>query len=425
MQYLQIKNNGCIDAMAFELIGASTKRNDINKIGQFGSGLKYSIAWLLRNEIPFIVYSGPNEIKFSKKVEEFRGQVFERIIINGKETSYTTDMGGVDWEAWFVIREIWCNALDEGSEQMDVKDEFIPELDEMCTTFSIGMTAEIQQVVDDWDLYFSNNRKEMIAQVGEVKVFPGGQDLIIYRKGVQCYFKKNERCAFHYDLPDVDINESRVARDVWSMEWSLTKWWTTLAPKDLIKRLIREMTGKYEFTLKWELLDYNMKEQWVEAIGNRMIVEEENAGHYGDLVAANKPLMLPKTLTFSLLNAFKGKVHHVGGEEGEEGMLKREFNEKQLYMLDKVKDFCKECEYAIDYPVQLVQFKRIGIRGQASNGKIYLSDMAFESMGTLIKIMIEENEHLISGFDDESRAFQDHFIKLFMEEKLKRFAFVV
>lgn len=427
MQYLQIKNNGLIDPMAFELIGASTKRNDPNKIGQFGSGLKYAIAYLLRNEIQFTVFAGDQEITFTKKVEEFRGEVFERIVINGKETSYTTDMGGVDWQAWFAIREIWCNAIDEGNEIMEITEEQFPNLDENenCTTFNIGITHEIQEVVDNWDDYFSNKRTDSIAVVGNVKIFSGGNDLIIYRRGVQCYFKKNERCAYHYDLPDVDINESRIVSDVWAMEYDLTKWWVTMAPKDLIKRMLKEISGKYEFVLKWNLCDYNINQNWVDAIANRYVVEEENAGHYQELVNANKPIFMPKTMMQSLTTTFKGVVKHVAGEEGEDGMLRKELTEKHNYMLSKVKDFCSECEYPIEYDIQLVQFKRVGVRGQATNGKIYLSEEAFESMGTLIKILLEENEHLITGYADETRAFQDHFIKKFLDEKLKRFAFVI
>ena len=53
MKYLKIVNKGEIYEKAFTLIGASTKRGDDSKIGFFGSGLKYAMAVLLRNEIHF------------------------------------------------------------------------------------------------------------------------------------------------------------------------------------------------------------------------------------------------------------------------------------------------------------------------------------------------------------------------------------
>ena len=56
-KFIKIESKGNIDPQAFVLLGASTKRDDESKIGFFGSGLKYSIAYLLRNNIEFKVFS--------------------------------------------------------------------------------------------------------------------------------------------------------------------------------------------------------------------------------------------------------------------------------------------------------------------------------------------------------------------------------
>jgi len=111
-KYILIQNDGEIEVNSFELIGASTKRGDEGKIGFFGSGLKYSIAYMMRNNISFKVFSGANELKFTTVKESFRNSSFDRICINGKETSYTITMGPTWTEDWFVLREIYCNALD-------------------------------------------------------------------------------------------------------------------------------------------------------------------------------------------------------------------------------------------------------------------------------------------------------------------------
>lgn len=47
--YLKIENEGTVPVEAFTLIGASSKRDDSSKIGMFGSGNKYALAYLLRN----------------------------------------------------------------------------------------------------------------------------------------------------------------------------------------------------------------------------------------------------------------------------------------------------------------------------------------------------------------------------------------
>jgi len=101
-------------------MGISSKRGDEEKIGFFGSGNKYSIALLLREKIPFKIFSGEKEVKFTTDTVMFRGQTYEQIRINGEPTSLTTSMGP-DWEPWFAIREMYCNAVDEGGEKLVVR----------------------------------------------------------------------------------------------------------------------------------------------------------------------------------------------------------------------------------------------------------------------------------------------------------------
>src|SRR5690606_23195208 len=117
------------DVNAFTLIGATTKRDDNTKIGLYGSGNKYAISALIRNNIDFRVFSGDNEIRFSTKETTFRDKNFSIITINGKDTSLTTNMGGEDWDDPFApIREIYSNALDEDENaSLSICDDFQTE----------------------------------------------------------------------------------------------------------------------------------------------------------------------------------------------------------------------------------------------------------------------------------------------------------
>jgi len=110
MKYLKITNNGELDIRLVALMGGTTKANDKYKIGQFGTGLKYTLAFLYRNNLDFKIFVGEQEVKLHTEKEEIRGETFEIICINGQRTSITTKMGE-DWEAWMIVRELWCNAL--------------------------------------------------------------------------------------------------------------------------------------------------------------------------------------------------------------------------------------------------------------------------------------------------------------------------
>src|SRR3990167_132326 len=120
--YICIENSGEVDINAFRLLGASTKEGDETKIGFFGSGIKYALAAALRMKIPVKVFSGIKEIKISTKKAKMRGESFDVICINGVPTGMTTRMGK-DWESWFIFREFYCNAIDEGGNSLSTSNE--------------------------------------------------------------------------------------------------------------------------------------------------------------------------------------------------------------------------------------------------------------------------------------------------------------
>jgi hypothetical protein len=79
-QYLCFSNEGKLDIEGLILMGASTKRNDASKIGEYGTGWKYAIATLLRNGIPIRIFSGGQEIKVDTRVITLREQRFDMVV---------------------------------------------------------------------------------------------------------------------------------------------------------------------------------------------------------------------------------------------------------------------------------------------------------------------------------------------------------
>lgn len=152
MKYLKIQNNGELDIRLFSLMGGTTKSNDQFKIGQWGSGLKYSLAYLLKMNIDFKIFVGTSEIKIGTETESIRDEDFEIITVNGERTSITTNMGGNAWKPWTIVRELWCNALDEGGEVKETTSETMGI--EGKTTFFIQITEEIREVIVNWGKYF-------------------------------------------------------------------------------------------------------------------------------------------------------------------------------------------------------------------------------------------------------------------------------
>lgn len=207
MNYLKISNKGELDLRLLSLIGGTTKDEDTSKIGQFGTGLKYSLSYLLRSGINFKLFIGVREVEFSTKKDTIQGKEFDRIVIDGEQTSITTKYG-CQWDTWEMIREIWCNAVDEGSERKKVTtDGSIIKGDIGRTTFFIEMNEKVSDVVNNWSEYFIAEKP--LFENEDFAIYPNKTDKMrIYKNGVLTKIY-DQPSIFKYDFKKSEINELR------------------------------------------------------------------------------------------------------------------------------------------------------------------------------------------------------------------------
>ncbi len=422
--YFKIINKGEIEPEAFTLIGASTKRGDSSKIGFFGSGLKYAIAVLMREEIPFKVYSGSKEIKITVKKSSLRGQSFDVIHINGRPTSLTTSMG-ITWQAWFAVREIFCNAVDEGNHEIGIAGE--PEPIKGNTVFYIGINEKLKQVLNNWDKYFSDKRSDLVHKAVGVKFFQGGAGSIVYRKGIQVLSDEKLPSLYHYDCEDLDINESRVLESDYEWKHKVGIQFARHASTSMIKNLLMNWKGKMEEAFYWEDMGYGYSRNWVEAIGDRYLVPNEYGGNFLEeigRVGQDRCIVLPSRMIETLKNRFTEEIKVIG-KISEDGYSLKEPNEKQKQLIDKAKEFLLKSGIECDYPILIAHFNNNRILGRAKNATIELSPKLFDlGMKMIVAVILEEITHLQTGYNDETREFQNYlFMKLvgFMEEKNKTY----
>ena len=420
MKFIKITSKGEIDDRAFSLMGASPKRNDNTKIGMFGSGLKYSLAYLLNKQIPLKVFSGYREVAFETKEEDFRGSSVFRIYVNGEKTSLTTDMG-MDWESWFVIREIYCNALDESEASVSMLDfESIADAPpvEDFTTFYIQVNDDFKEVIDNWDLYFSDKRKDLLYHDSKMnQLYVGGDSSLFYRMGIRCQYTPELKSLFHYDLSWIKINESRVIASDYDFRYDLTKYLKSINDESIIHRLVYNINDYFEKNLYWQCYG-DFSDAWLKVIGTKCLIPYENAGFWEDEIKIykNKCILLPSTLLQSLKLQFGDEITVVGDSVSDnKGEIKliSDMGKREQFLLDESLDFLKSIPYEVKYPVKVALFTNPAILGQAKDETIYLSQKLFE-MGKkeIISAIIEENEHNKTGYSDETRVFQTHLIYL-------------
>lgn len=414
MKYLKIKNDGELDIRLVALMGGTTKANDKFKIGQFGTGLKYTLAYLFRNNIDFKIFVGGKEVQLSIETEVIQDENFDIICINGNRTSITTRMGA-DWSAWMIIRELWCNALDEGGAIYDVVTDTIPEIGK--TVFYIQIDKDFQSVLDNWGDYFIHGN-EPLYDGPTHRIYHGGEKLRIYKQGVLIH-TINQPGLFSYDVKNADINELREFKGTASYE--IMKALKKTSP-NVITHFLENISDDH-FEGK---MDYNWYESfgsvWRETIGNAKIIHQkavDTIKERGAEFDAETTIVLPMKVYNFLAAEFKG----IGALRTADKI--NEFYEIHSQALADRMNEClailEVCEYAIHPELKFIfgAFGDKNIMGQVNmdTKEVMLSDSLLEkSLFNFVAVIIEENEHFKTGFSDCTRNFQQHFINLYAKK---------
>lgn len=420
MKYLKIQNKGELDIRLVALMGGTTKANDQFKIGQWGSGLKYTLAWLIKNNLSFHVFIGNKKVEITTETENISGVDFEIICINGNRTSITTQMGGDAWEAWMIVRELWCNALDEGGELKEITENISGT--ENTTTFFIQLSSELKNVWDNWTDYFIHDSKPMFENES-YKIYQGGNTLRLYKQGVLIYENKNTKSLFTYDIKQADINELREFRGTPSREMVHA---LSNSNEKVIQYFLENISEAYfegEMDYDWWV---NFGEEWTNVIGNAKIIHPkaiETMISRGLDFDKSAVIIVPQKVYKFLTKQFPG----IGALRTSNGV--NEFYETYVPELEiKIKGalaILESCRYFIHPELTFVY----GVFGDKTTMACIKIDerlimvseaMINKPMFSVVGMIIEENEHFNTGFSDHTREFQQHFINLYTKTLLAK-----
>lgn len=421
MKYLKIQNSGELDVRLISLMGGTTKKDNEYKIGKFGTGLKYTLAYLIRNNIDFKIFVGEREVKITTVAEEIRDTKFDILYIDGVRSSVTSNMG-YDWKGWTIIRELWCNALDEGNAVRDITADLVGAAG--TTTFYLQLTGEIQATLDNWNHYFIYDTEPIyVNEEKKFAVYPPSDKLRIYKNGVLIHEEENKQGVFSYDLKTASINELREYKGY--VEMDLYEVISNLDKKciEIFLNNINSKCFEHDMSYSWY---GEFGSEWGEAIGQARIISRDDLKSLqsrGADIKEDEFVVLPKSLADKLCNRFPS-VSAVRRSERIQAFWETsdqdlEFKIKQALVI------LETCNYEIMPEVKFLYgiFGNPEVFGRVNldTKEIMLSvELKRKPLREIVSVVIEENEHLRTGFGDLTRSFQTHFINLFTRELLER-----
>jgi hypothetical protein len=214
---LIFKNPGLIDMAAVTTMGVSVK--NAGAFGYFGTGLKYSIATILRGGGTIHIYCGLKKYVFSLKPIEIRGENFDLVCLNTKPIGFTSQLGR-NWQPWMVLRELGCNTKDEAGDfffdkATDPEDYFDTHQDRSTTTILVWWN-ELDKVYDQRSTIFCESEVLQDSRDG-LKILAGPSNYLYYR-GVRVY-ELQQPSTFTYDiLQRQDLTEDRTLAYSWNAQ---------------------------------------------------------------------------------------------------------------------------------------------------------------------------------------------------------------
>jgi hypothetical protein len=418
MEYLKIENEGLLDIRLVSLMGGSTKTGDVYKIGRFGTGLKYSLSYLERNNIDYKIFIGKEQVQIKTVCEHIQGTDFHVLYINEQRSSITTSMG-LDWKGWNIVREIWCNAIDEGTGKRCLTD--IVSGEENKTTFFIQCVGEIKETVDNWDRYFLY-KETAIHDEEDFAIYPATECFRIYKQGVLVYEDKGLKSIYSYDIKNAQINELREYRGIQSMEiaYIISK----LPVKDADYFISTVSKEYYEWDLDYDWSTVKFAEQWKEVFGQSKIIKREDYEaliHQGVDIDLEKLLVVPDGIYNKLANKYPNlsAVKRCDSVNSffETIDIKSELAVKKAIVILESLNYDIP-EHKIIYGIfgSKNVFARVNIE---DNTIMITQEIKEKIISFILSTLIEEFEHIKTGFSDCTRNFQQHFIDLYLNKLLQ------
>lgn len=270
MVYLMVENTGELPQQCVFYAGSSTKRNDSETIGQFGSGLKYGATLALKKELEFYIQTEEwlaqpvvEQEAFTKDGKDYslNAIAYEFKYYGGKrkeriKTSFTTEMG-LNWtEEWQLVREIICNGVDEKDFRYELVDRIMTPSPGKVRVY-VQVNSTIREIIDNFDYYFAFNETALFSHPRYGEMLEGNTFDIYCKRVLIQAGRDSEKSLFKYNLP-VKLTEERKLAANSEVSSNICKLWGSLTDERFITQILQaaEKRGGQSYAAEFNHMDW-------------------------------------------------------------------------------------------------------------------------------------------------------------------------
>jgi len=379
MNKVYFKNNGVIDITSVTTFGVNAKETD-NPFGYFGTGLKYAIAILLRDNQSITVYAGLDKYVFSTAKKVIREKEFDIVCMNDMQLGFTLELGK-NWKLWQAYRELYCNTIDEAG--VITLDTCEPDEGKTLIVIEgkefIECHKEKSNIILETEPLFSENG---------IDIHLGGGHAM-YMNTIKVMDSPNHTMYTYNLTKHIELTEDRTIKHAHQADGAVRRAVIGCDNVDFIKAFCTAPEGTYE-----QKLDCN---GWGD-IPSTVFLETVKSLKFKDITNA------------SILALYR-KFTEVKKEP--EPAVMTDIEKEQLKRAVK---FCKGIGYEADgYQINVTDDLSKSILGMVRNGEVYLSRRVFQQ-GTkqVAATLLEEYLHIEKKFSDETYEFQTYLFDVIM-----------
>lgn len=267
MRAIVHKTQGKLDLRSLTVFGLNAKPATDTPIGYFGTGLKYAVAVLARNNISTTIWIDGKKWWIEQEDTKFRDKSFKSLILktHGRaglflktiNLPFTTELGK-NWELWQAFRELESNTRDEKGETFQMHNaEGEPNDVRKMLEGNTGIVVVGEAYVECFlnrDQYFLPDgltQREPGSMSDRIQVFARKSKAVYYRSIRILELKESSENTYNI-LTQIQLTEDRTAKSEFDVQWEIQNYLGGSTDKEVVRRAISAPAKSFERKFDYE-----------------------------------------------------------------------------------------------------------------------------------------------------------------------------